>query len=77
MCAEALPWRCHRNLISDALVVRNIRVEHIINKSSVLKHELNESAHVEGTKITYPLYTKETPQRSLCDFGTFSETKGA
>ncbi len=76
MCAEALPWRCHRNLISDALVVRNIRVEHIISKSSLLKHELNESALVEGTKITYPLYTKETQQRSLCDFGAHSEAKG-
>jgi uncharacterized protein (DUF488 family) len=77
MCAEALPWRCHRNLISDALAIRKIRVEHIISKSSVLKHELNESAHVEGTKITYPLYTKETRQRSLCDFEIVSETKGA
>ena len=76
MCAEALPWRCHRNLISDALIVRNIRVEHIINKSNVLKHQLNESAHVEGTKITYPLYIKETQQRSLYDFGTLSNTNG-
>ena len=76
MCAEALPWRCHRNLISDALIVRNIRVEHIISKFSILKHQLNESAYVEGTKITYPLYTKETQQRRLYDFGSLSETKG-
>jgi uncharacterized protein (DUF488 family) len=69
MCAEALPWRCHRNLISDALVVRHIKVEHIISKDSVINHELNEMAHVEGTKITYPLFTKETPQRTLGDFG--------
>jgi uncharacterized protein (DUF488 family) len=68
MCAEALPWRCHRSLISDALVVRHIKVEHIISKTSVIKHELNETAHVESTKITYPLYTKETPQKSLRDF---------
>jgi uncharacterized protein (DUF488 family) len=70
MCAEALPWRCHRNLISDALVVRHVKVEHIIGKDSVINHELNELAQVEGTKITYPLYTKETPQRTLGDFGT-------
>ena len=70
MCAEALPWRCHRNLISDALVVRHIRVEHIISKDSVITHELNSLAQVEGTKITYPLYTKETSQRTLGDFGT-------
>jgi len=70
MCAEALPWRCHRNLISDALVVRHIRVEHIISKDSVITHELNSLAQVEGTKITYPLYTKENSQRTLGDFGT-------
>jgi uncharacterized protein (DUF488 family) len=70
MCAEALPWRCHRNLISDALTVRHIRVEHIISTDSVITHELNSLAKVEGTKITYPLYTKETSQRTLGDFGT-------
>ncbi len=68
MCAEALPWRCHRNLLSDALVVHHIKVEHIITKDSVINHELNELAHIEGTKITYPLYIKETPQRTLSDF---------
>ena len=70
MCAEALPWRCHRNLISDALVVRNIKVLHIIGKDSTITHELTEFAHVEGTRITYPLFAKETPQRTLSDFGT-------
>ena len=70
MCAEALPWRCHRSLISDALVVRNVKVEHIISATSLINHQLNEMAHVEGTKITYPLFTKETPQRTLSDFGT-------
>jgi uncharacterized protein (DUF488 family) len=70
MCAEALPWRCHRSLISDALVVRHIKVEHIISKDGLLNHELNEAAHVEGTKITYPLYTHETSQRTLGDFSS-------
>jgi uncharacterized protein (DUF488 family) len=70
MCAEALPWRCHRNLLSDALVVRHIKVEHIISKDSVINHELNSLAQVEGTKITYPLFTKKTSQRTLGDFGT-------
>jgi uncharacterized protein (DUF488 family) len=69
ICAEALPWRCHRSLIADALVVRKVRVEHIISKDSVIKHELTEWAHVEGTKITYPLFTKETPQKTLGEFG--------
>ena len=70
MCAEALPWRCHRSLISDALVARHVKVEHILSATSCIRHELNEMAHVEGTKITYPLFTKDTPQRTLGDFGT-------
>jgi uncharacterized protein (DUF488 family) len=41
MCAEALPWRCHRSLISDALVVPHVKVEHIIGKDSIINHELN------------------------------------
>jgi uncharacterized protein (DUF488 family) len=70
MCAEALPWRCHRSLISDALVVRHVKVMHIISATSTITHELTEFAHVEGNQITYPLFTKETPQRTLGDFGS-------
>jgi uncharacterized protein (DUF488 family) len=70
MCAEALPYKCHRILISDALVARHIRVLHIIGKDSTVTHQLNELAHVEGGKVTYPLYSKETPQRTLADFRT-------
>jgi len=70
MCAEALPWRCHRSLIADALIVRNVKVEHIISENSTIQHVLTEWAHVEGTRITYPLFTKETPQKTLGDFGT-------
>lgn len=70
MCAEALPWKCHRSLISDALVARNIQVLHIISKEATVRHELNELAHVDGTKVTYPLYSKETPQKTLSDFGS-------
>jgi uncharacterized protein (DUF488 family) len=69
MCAEALPWRCHRSLIADALVVRHVKVEHILTMENIIRHRLSEWAHVEGTKITYPLFTKETPQRHLGDFG--------
>jgi uncharacterized protein (DUF488 family) len=70
MCAEALPYKCHRILISDALVARGIKVLHIISKDSTITHHLSELAYVEGTKVTYPLYPKETPQRTLGDFGT-------
>lgn len=70
MCAEALPWRCHRSLIADALVVRNVKVQHIVNKSSLIMHQLTEFAHFDGTRITYPLYTKPSPQTILGDFGS-------
>ncbi len=70
MCAEALPWRCHRNLISDALVARHVRVLHIISKTSTIAHRLSETANIEGYKVTYPLYRKATPQRSLGDFSS-------
>lgn len=70
MCAEALPWRCHRSLIADALVVRNVKVEHIIRKDSSVNHRLSEWARVDGTKITYPLFTKEEPQKHLGDFAS-------
>lgn len=54
MCAEAVPWRCHRSLIADALVVRGIRVEHIMTKTRTDAHALHNFAHVEGTRVTYP-----------------------
>jgi uncharacterized protein (DUF488 family) len=54
MCAEAVPWRCHRSLIADALVVRGIPVEEIINETRCQVHALTPFARVEGTVITYP-----------------------
>lgn len=54
MCAEAVPWRCHRSLVSDALVVRKVIVEHIISTKSAYKHVLTPWAQVEGLEISYP-----------------------
>jgi uncharacterized protein (DUF488 family) len=54
MCAEAVPWRCHRSLIADALVVRGIPVEHILSEKRTQRHTLKPFARVEGTRITYP-----------------------
>jgi uncharacterized protein (DUF488 family) len=54
MCAEAVPWRCHRSLIADALVVRGIDALEIASDSRVRPHTLTPFAHVEGTSITYP-----------------------
>jgi uncharacterized protein (DUF488 family) len=53
MCAEAVPWRCHRSLIADALLVRGIRTEDILSKTRRQVHELTPFARVTGTKITY------------------------
>ena len=55
MCAEAVPWRCHRSLIADALVVRRWRVLDIFGKGPAKKHLLNPMALVSDGKIVYPL----------------------
>jgi uncharacterized protein (DUF488 family) len=54
MCAEAVPWRCHRSLIADALEIRGIRVEHIMSANRVQPHRLTSFAVVEGSRILYP-----------------------
>ena len=54
MCAEAVPWRCHRSLIADALLVRGIRTEHIMSPTRRQVHVLTPFARVRGTTITYP-----------------------
>jgi 3-methyladenine DNA glycosylase/8-oxoguanine DNA glycosylase len=54
MCAEALPWRCHRSLVADALTARGAHVEHIIGSSRPTPHHLTPFARVEGTRVTYP-----------------------
>ena len=54
MCAEAVPWRCHRSLIGDALLVRAVSVEDIFSKSNSKPHRLTPWAKVRGRKITYP-----------------------
>jgi uncharacterized protein (DUF488 family) len=54
MCAEALPWRCHRSLIADALLARGVRVEDIFSLTSSQPHRLTPFAQVFGTEVTYP-----------------------
>ncbi len=54
MCAEAVPWRCHRSLIADALLVRDFNVQDITAPGKTRRHELTPFARVEGTSITYP-----------------------
>ena len=54
MCAEAVPWRCHRSLVADALNARGIPAVEILSESSYRLHKLTPFAHVEGTHISYP-----------------------
>ena len=54
MCAEAVPWRCHRSLVADALGVRDIPAVEILSESSYRLHKLTPFAYVEGMHITYP-----------------------
>jgi uncharacterized protein (DUF488 family) len=54
MCAEAVPWRCHRSLIGDALVARGIAVCDILNETRHQVHALKPWARVSGTRVSYP-----------------------
>jgi uncharacterized protein (DUF488 family) len=54
MCAEAVPWRCHRSLVADGLAARKFPVEHILSVTRANKHKLTSFARVRGKKVTYP-----------------------
>jgi uncharacterized protein (DUF488 family) len=54
MCAEAVPWRCHRSLVADALVARGEEVMHIMGPGKGHPHELTPWARAEGGRVTYP-----------------------
>jgi uncharacterized protein (DUF488 family) len=63
MCAEAMPWRCHRSLIADALTVRGIRTEDIMSPTRRQIHTLTPFAKVRGTTVTYPAENLQIPQQ--------------
>lgn len=54
MCAEAVPWRCHRSLIADALLVHGLTVEELVSGARRQPHRLTPFARVRGTELTYP-----------------------
>jgi uncharacterized protein (DUF488 family) len=54
MCAEAVPWRCHRSLLADAVTVRGHAVEHIMTPTRRNLHKLTPFARIRGKRITYP-----------------------
>jgi uncharacterized protein (DUF488 family) len=72
MCAEAVPWRCHRSLISDALLARGWEVLDIMSETKAPPHKLPKFAEVDGTTVTYPaevdahgLFTPQTQTDDL------------
>jgi len=54
MCAEAVPWRCHRSLIADALLIRGLNVLDILSPAAPKAHKLTPFAKVDGLQLTYP-----------------------
>ena len=54
MCGEAVPWRCHRSLVADALDARGIPAVEILSETNARMHRLTPFAHVEGERVTYP-----------------------
>ena len=54
MCAEAVPWRCHRNLLSDEIVRRGVEVVHILGPGSTKRHEMNAMARILPDRVIYP-----------------------
>jgi uncharacterized protein (DUF488 family) len=65
MCAEAVPWRCHRSLIGDALTVRGIRTEDIMSLTQRRLHTLTPFAKVRGTIVTYPAENSLRPKKRI------------
>jgi uncharacterized protein (DUF488 family) len=54
MCAEAVPWRCHRSLLADALAARGVLVRHIVGKGRTSPHRITPFARIRGRQVTYP-----------------------
>jgi uncharacterized protein (DUF488 family) len=54
MCAEAVPWRCHRNLLADDLLRRGVEVVHIVGPGSSKPHALSKMARLEDDRVIYP-----------------------
>jgi uncharacterized protein (DUF488 family) len=59
MCAEAVPWRCHRSLIADALLARGIEAREITSATGTRTHTLTPWGKVNGTQVTYPAEREE------------------
>jgi uncharacterized protein (DUF488 family) len=70
LCAESVPWRCHRQLIADALVARDVAVRHVLDAGAARPHALSRLARLEGDRIVYdaghlPLRRSSRPEGDL------------
>ena len=54
LCAEAVPWRCHRSLVGDALTARGVQVKDIFSPSKAETHRISPMARIRGNRVTYP-----------------------
>jgi uncharacterized protein (DUF488 family) len=66
MCAERLPWRCHRFFLADYLVLRGVQVIHVIETRQLQEHRMNPMARREGERLVYD-------RKSLAPSGSGSE----
>jgi uncharacterized protein (DUF488 family) len=72
MCAEAVPWRCHRSLIADAFLARGIAVSEITSGVRARPHVLTPWARVQGTRLTYPAEVRNAHDRGYSSAGPVS-----
>jgi uncharacterized protein (DUF488 family) len=54
MCAETMPWRCHRSLVADAVTARGVAVRHLLSATKAQAHLVPDFARFEGTRVCYP-----------------------
>jgi hypothetical protein len=64
MCAEAVPWRCHRTLVADALFALGVVVQHLDSPARAHPHRLTPFARLDGRRVTYPAKTKAPAARA-------------
>ncbi len=73
MCAEAVPWRCHRSLVADALVARGIPVLEILSATKSQPHAMTPFARVEGQRVLYPAAKPSPDKPNSVDLPLFSQ----
>jgi hypothetical protein len=73
LCAEAVPWRCHRSMIADALTARGWEVRHIMSPTSAPVHKLNPMARIRGGRVTYPSDARPASYKKAATSSVFTK----